>query len=90
MKFGNKIQEIISVDDETFKLKLKFSDGTKGEVDLGFIFLKPQNLAAEIVKGRMFAECFVESGALAWANGFELCPDTLRMRLVLKKPRVAG
>jgi len=26
----------------------------------------------------MFDKCFVEMGALAWPNGFELCPDALR------------
>jgi hypothetical protein len=29
----------------------------------------------------MFPRCFVENGALAWPNGFELCPDVLRARL---------
>lgn len=26
-----------------------------------------------------FGRCFVESGDLAWPNGYELCPDALRL-----------
>ena len=32
----------------------------------------------------MFERCFVEDGALAWPNGYELCPD-LRARLEKKR-----
>ena len=73
MKLGNKISKIISVEEDLFKLKLKFTDGKTGEVDLSSIFSKPKNLAAENVKGQLFKKCCVESGALAWPNGFELC-----------------
>jgi hypothetical protein len=30
-------------------------------------------------RGGMFEKCLVELGALAWPNGFELCPDALKM-----------
>ena len=40
-------------------------------------FENPKGLAAEILKGGMFDKCFLELGALAWPNGFELCPDAL-------------
>ena len=89
MKLGYKILKIISADDDLFKVKLKFSDGAIGEVNLGFIFLKPKNLAAEIVKGNLFTKCYIESGALAWPNGFELCPDSLRMKAIIKKRTAA-
>ncbi len=90
MKLGNKIKKIISVDEESFKLKLKFSDGASGEVDLSSFFSKPQNLTAEIIKGGLFSKCYVESGALAWPNGFELCPDSLRMKLKERKQSKAS
>ena len=89
MKLGHKILKIMSTDDDLFKVKLKFSDGIIGEVNLGFIFSKPKNLAAEIIKGNLFTKCYIESGALAWPNGFELCPDSLRMKAIIKKRTAA-
>ena len=60
-----------------------------GTVQLGYIFSKPKALAAEIVKGQMFEKCYIESGALAWPNGLELCPDALRLQIqrIKAKPR---
>jgi hypothetical protein len=92
MKLGNKIKKILSIDDENFIVELKFADGTTGEVCLDFIFARPKNLALEISKGNLFKKCYIESGALAWPNGLELCPDSLKMRMTkstLKKKKVA-
>lgn len=87
---GNKIVKIVSVDSEKFKIKLKFKDGTIGDVSLMDIFEHPKGLAAEVIKGQLFKKCFVESGGLAWSNGLELCPDSLRMKLVIKKAQKAA
>lgn len=89
MKLGNKIEKILSADEDTFKVKLKYTDGLVGEVDLSPLFSKPKNLTAEIIKGQIFEKCYVESGALAWPNGFELCPDALRMKLKARKGKAA-
>jgi hypothetical protein len=78
---GNKIDRILKVDDESFSVTLRFSDGIIGDLSLTHLFARPKGLAAEILKGGMFSMCFLENGALAWPNGFELCPDALRMRL---------
>jgi len=80
-KLGNKIRRILRVDDGSFSVRLRFSDGTAGDVSLAHLFEHPKGLAAEILKGGMFAMCFLENGALAWPNGFELCPDALRTRV---------
>jgi len=80
-KLGNKIRRILGVDDESFCVRLRFSDGTVGNVSLTPLFEHPKGLAAEILKGGMFSMCFLENGALAWPNGFELCPDALRARV---------
>ena len=90
MKLGNKIEQILSKDEESFKLILKYTDGFIGEVDLSNLFSKPKNLAAEITKGQLFSRCFVESGALAWPNGLELCPDALRMKMKPKMKKKIG
>jgi hypothetical protein len=78
-KLGNKIVKVASIDRENLSVRLHYADGSSLRVSLRHIFSKPKGLAAEILKGGMFEQCFVESGALAWPNGFELCPDALRM-----------
>lgn len=77
-KLGNKIVKISDVDPETMSLKIYFSDGFSFRLSLRDLFSKPKGLTAEIMRGGLFGRCFVESGALAWPNGFELCPDALR------------
>jgi len=78
IKFGNEISKITSIDTDSFCVRLKYTDGFEGDVDLGEIFRKPKGLAREIQRGSLFDRCFIEAGALAWPNGFELCPDALR------------
>lgn len=82
MTFKNKIEVILVVDRERYAVKLRFADGQDGTVSLAHLFEEPRGLTAEILKGDMFAKCFIENGALAWPNGFELCPDALRARLL--------
>ena len=78
-KFGNQIRRIKSAHPDTFSVKVEFADGAVFEIPMGHIFEKPKGLAAEILRGSMFKQCFLESGALAWPNGLELCPDAMRM-----------
>lgn len=78
-KLGNEIKRIIDIDSESFSIKLEFDDDTTIDVPMAHIFDKPNGLAAEILRGGMFSQCFLESGALAWPNGLELCPDAMRM-----------
>jgi hypothetical protein len=84
MKLGTKLQRILQIDAEHYRLVLEYADGFRGTVDLGSIFARPRRkpLVLEILRGGLFARCFVESGALAWPNGFELCPDALRAWIV--------
>ena len=77
-KVGHKVTKVLSVDPDTFKVGMQFSDGFSGKLSLKKIFEKPKGLAAEILRGGFFNQCFIEAGALAWPNGFELCPDSLR------------
>lgn len=78
-KIGNKIRKILSTDQEAFFVRLQYVDGTISTISLKHLFAKPKGLVAEILRGGMFEKCFVELGALAWPNGFELCPDALKM-----------
>lgn len=80
MQLGTRLKKIKGVDSERFRITLEYEDGCTGRVDLSPIFGNPAGkpLVVEILRGHLFGECFVESGALAWPNGYELCPDALR------------
>jgi Protein of unknown function (DUF2442) len=77
MMVGVKIAKLYSAKLDGFIVKVKFSDGLVASVSLRHIFSKPKNLSAEILRGGMFEKCFIESGALGWPNGFELCPNAI-------------
>jgi hypothetical protein len=80
MKLGTQLKRIKRVDAERYRITLEYRDGYAGTVDLSPIFGRPAKkpLVLEILRGQLFRKCFVESGALAWPNGYELCPDALR------------
>ena len=80
-RFGNQITRIHRVDDSVFAVELSFADGSRGWVDLADAFGSPKGLSAEILRGRLFGDCLIEGGHLAWPNGFEVSADTLRARL---------
>jgi hypothetical protein len=91
VKFGHRVKRIISRDAEHLRVTLEFTDGFRGMVDLTPLFRKPgrRPLPLEILRGQLFDRCFVEGGALAWPNGYELCPDALRARIVVHRRRAA-
>ena len=77
MKYGNEIIKVTDPRLEDFSVKVYFSDNTSSRVRLDHIFSKPKNKSAEGLRGGIFEKCFAQSGALAWPNGFELCPDAV-------------
>jgi hypothetical protein len=91
MKLGTRLKRIKHVDAERYRVTLEYTDKFTGIVDLDFIFGRPAKkpLVLEILRGGLFAKCFVESGALAWPNGYELCPDALRAWIVEQQRRAA-
>ena len=84
MKLGTRIRRVKRVDAERYRVAVEYTDGFTGTVDLGFVFehAAEKPLVAEILRGGLFGRCFVESGALAWPNGYELCPDAVRVRII--------
>lgn len=80
MNLGTSIHRITNVDADRYCVSLEYVDGFKGTVNLGELFSKSAEkpLVSEILRGNLFSKCFVESGALAWPNGYELCPDSIR------------
>lgn len=88
IKDAPRIKKILGTDLEGFHVSLLFTDGYRGTVNLSDIFQKPTaEIVEEILRGNLFSRCFVESGALAWPNGLELCPYALRMQLETQRKR---
>ena len=91
MKLGSRIKRIKRLDREHHRVSLEYIDGFTGTVDLSVLFRNPKRkpLVAEILRGGLFERCFVESGALAWPNGYELCPDAIRAWIIEQRRRAA-
>lgn len=63
------------------EIRLRFSDDSGGIVDLSS-FLSAGTLMTEPLRDpEFFRRAFLEMGALAWPNGFELSAESLRRRL---------
>jgi hypothetical protein len=84
MKLGTSLRRIVKVAPENWTVEVEYTDGFRGTVDLSRLFARPRGkpMVIDILRGDMFAKCFVESGALAWPNGYELCPDAVRAWIV--------
>ena len=66
---------------ESFVVDLPFSDGSVGEYDLGPIVRRDTVLTRPLADMKFFRSFFLELGALAWTNGFELSDDALHKEL---------
>jgi hypothetical protein len=61
-----------------YRLKLRFSDETGGEVDLrSFVMSDHRPTVQELRDGRKFAAVRVEMDTVVWENGFDLAPEFL-------------
>ena len=61
-----------------FRLRVRFSDGTEGEVDLKeFIATDHRPIVAELRNPAAFAAIRVEMDTVVWVNGFDLAPEFL-------------
>jgi hypothetical protein len=92
MKLGNAIIKINKKDALSFKVVVTFADRKKETIDLSFIFENPKKskLIKNILAGQMFNKAFIENGALAWPNGYELCPDALKLWANEQKRRLSA
>jgi len=65
-----------------FRLWLRFSDASEGEVDLrAFIDADRRPIVRQLLGSNVFANLRVEADTVVWANGFDLAPEFLRERL---------
>ena len=64
-------------------LQLVFSDGEAARWSAADLIARDTVMTRPLADPAYFARAFVESGALAWPNGFELSADSLHRRLGL-------
>lgn len=70
-----------------FRLRVLFSDGIEGDVDLKeFIAADHRPIVAELRNPAAFAAIRVEVDTVVWANGFDLAPEFLYMRARAHSP----
>ena len=70
---------------DTYRVRIRLSDGAEGEVDLGDLVGK--GVFALWNDPEEFAKVFIdpESHTLAWPGGIDLCPDTLYRDVMAQK-----
>jgi hypothetical protein len=64
-----------------YRLLLRFSDGTAGVYDFAPFVEAATEMTMPLADPEFFAKHFIELGALAWPNGFDLSAESLRQRL---------
>lgn len=62
-------------------LSLAFSDGSTGHWSAALLIARDTIMTRPLADPSYFARAFIEAGALAWPNGFELSADSLHRRL---------
>ncbi len=66
---------------EGTRLLLRFSDGAWGTYDFARFVEAATEMTAPLSDPGFFEGCFIEAGALAWPNGFDLSAGSLHRRL---------
>ncbi len=66
---------------ENATLLLRFSDGAWGVYDFSRYPAANTEMTAPLRDPAYFAKHFIEAGALAWPNGFDLSAESLYRRL---------
>jgi hypothetical protein len=78
----------------SFKLELKFSNGTIGARDFESILQRTGEMIAPLKDPAYFARVFIEDGALTWPNGYDWDPislhDEMKAAGLLRQSHAAG
>jgi len=65
-----------------YRLWVRFSDATEGEIDLADLVLNDRRPIVVALRDlAVFAEMRVAMDTVVWENGFDLAPEYLRARL---------
>jgi len=65
------------------RLLLRFSDDSWGIYDLAAFIAANTEMTSALKDPAYFQRCFIEMGALAWPNGFDLSAESLQRTLSL-------
>ena len=61
-----------------YRLVVKFMDGTTGEVDLSHLVMSDSaDIFAQLRDPVLFAQAYVEYGAVVWPGEIDLAPDAM-------------
>jgi hypothetical protein len=63
------------------RIRLTFSDGASVVYDFAPFVDAATEMTAPLRDPEYFVRCFIEAGALAWPNGFDLSAESLYRRL---------
>jgi hypothetical protein len=66
------------------RLLLRFSDGSWGVFDFKPYIVANTEVTAPLADPEFFGRCFIELGALAWPNGFDLSAQSLYRTLAAR------
>ena len=75
----NKVVEISAI--PPFRLQVLFSDGAAGVHDFSEVLQERGPMAAPLRDPEFFARVALDYGAPTWPNGYDMCPDWLRMQM---------
>jgi len=62
-------------------LRLAFSDGSEGDLDLAPALVRDTALTRPLAQAEYFSRFFLELGALCWPNGLEFSARSLHAKL---------
>ncbi len=65
-----------------FRLHVRFVDGLEGEVDMSALVCSPTaGIFARLADPSLFAQVFVEHGAVMWPGELDLAPDAMHAEI---------
>lgn len=64
-----------------YEILLRFSDGASGTFDFTPFVEAGTEMTKPLRDPAFFRRCFIELGALAWPNGFDMSAESLHQRL---------
>jgi uncharacterized protein DUF2442 len=77
--FPNKVIKVRHL--SGFRLAIDFKGDLHGEHDFADLMQHPGPMLDPLRDPAYIARVFIEEGALTWPNGYDMCPDALRMEM---------
>jgi hypothetical protein len=71
------MRDVVKVKVENFFLICELDDGKVYKYDMSFVAVRTGEAILPLQKREFFEKVFIESGALAWPNGYEIHADTV-------------